>query len=166
MPGHPGQCNMYNNASYRRFNVTRHDEFYLFAVGSTVRMTPAINAWTGATINTIEPEPGVDGRGFVAYKVTNPSAGVWHYEYAVNNQNLDRAIQSFSVPLGSRNHAQQSRISCPGRIIPALPTTAPRKRGYSNTAWTPNQTADRCDLEFGDLRAKPERQRHSLGHDV
>ena len=45
-------------------------------------MTPAINAWTGATINTIEPAPGVDGRAFIAYKVTNPSAGVWHYEYA------------------------------------------------------------------------------------
>ena len=25
-------------------------------------MTPAIKAWTGATINTIEPAPGIDGR--------------------------------------------------------------------------------------------------------
>ena len=97
---HPGQCNMYNNASYRRFNVTGTTSFTFSPVGSTVRMTPAINAWTGATINPIEPVPGVDGRAFIAYKVTNPSAGVWHYEYAVNNQNLDRAIQSFSVPLG------------------------------------------------------------------
>ena len=39
-------------------------------------MTPATNAWTGATINTIEPAPGVDGRAFIGYKVTNPSAGV------------------------------------------------------------------------------------------
>ena len=28
---HPGQCNMYNNASYRRFNVTGTHEFHLFA---------------------------------------------------------------------------------------------------------------------------------------
>ena len=63
-------------------------------------MTPAISAWTGATINPIEPAPGVDGRAFVVYKVTNPVAGVWHYEYAIHNQNLDRSIQSFSVPLG------------------------------------------------------------------
>ena len=35
----------------------------------------------------------------MGYKVTNPSAGVWHYEYALYNENLDRAIQSFSVPL-------------------------------------------------------------------
>ena len=97
---HPGQCNMYNNASYRRFNVSGTTSFSFSAVGSTVRMTPAINAWTGATINTIEPVPGVDGRAFIAYKVTGPVAGVWHYEYAINNQNLDRGIQSFSVPLG------------------------------------------------------------------
>ena len=97
---HPGQCNMYNNASYRRFNVSGTTSFSFSSVGATVRMTPAINAWTGATINTIEPEPGIDGRAFIAFKVTNPSAGVWHYEYAINNQNLDRGIQSFSVPLG------------------------------------------------------------------
>ena len=97
---HPGQCNMYNNASYRQFNVTGTTSFTFAAVGSTVRMTPAINAWTGATINPIEPEPGVDGRAFIAYKVTGPSAGVWHYEYAIYNMNLDRAIQFFTVPLG------------------------------------------------------------------
>ena len=44
--------------------------------------------------------PGNDGIWFIGYKVTNPSASVWHYEYAVYNQNLDRAIQSLSVPLG------------------------------------------------------------------
>ena len=97
---HPGQCNMYNNASYRRYNVTGTTSFTFSAVGSTVRMRPGIIAWTGATFNTIEPEPGVDGRAFIAYKVTGPVAGVWHYEYAVYNQNLDRSIQSFSVPLG------------------------------------------------------------------
>ena len=48
-------------------------------------MTPATGAWTGATSATIEPEPGVDGRAFVVYKVTGPVGGVWHYEYAVYN---------------------------------------------------------------------------------
>ena len=61
-------------------------------------MPPAIEAWTGATIKLIEPNPGNDGSGFLAYKVTNPSTGVWHYEYALYNENLDRAIQSISVP--------------------------------------------------------------------
>jgi hypothetical protein len=49
-------------------------------------------------VNQIEPDPGNDGIWFMGY-ATNPSTGVWHYEYALYNQNLDRAIQSFSVPL-------------------------------------------------------------------
>ena len=93
----------YNNVSYRQFNVvgTTSFTFNFNSLPGTVRTQPAIKAWTGATINQIQPDPGNDGIGFVGYKVTNPSAGVWHYEYAVYNQNLDRAIQSFSVPLGA-----------------------------------------------------------------
>jgi len=94
---HPGQCNMYNNASYRRYNVSGVTNFTFSPAGSTVRMQPAINAWTGATVTQFEPDPGNDGILFVGYKVTGPTAGVWHYEYAIYNQNLDRAIQSFEV---------------------------------------------------------------------
>src|SRR5882724_3220261 len=98
---HPDQCNMYNNASYRQYTVTGINQPFSFSpVGSTVREQPAIKAWTGATVNEVEPDHGNDGIWFMGYKVTNPSAGVWHYEYALYNQNLDRAIQSFSVPLG------------------------------------------------------------------
>jgi hypothetical protein len=94
---HPGQCNMFNNASYRQYNVSGITNFTFSAVGPTVRMEPAIMAWTGATVQQIEPDPGNDGILFVGYKVTGPTAGVWHYEYAIYNQNLDRAIQSFGV---------------------------------------------------------------------
>ncbi len=95
---HPGQCNMYNNASYRQYIVTGITQPFTFtSSGATVREHPAINAWTGATVNQIEPDPGNDGIWFMGYKVTNPTTGVWHYEYALYNQNLDRAIQSFSV---------------------------------------------------------------------
>jgi hypothetical protein len=137
---HPGQCNMYNNASYRRFSVTGTTNFTFSMIGATIRTTPAINAWTGATINAIEPEPGVDGRAFVAYKVTNPSAGLWHYEYAVNNQNLDRGIQSFSVPLGCgmtvSNIGFHAPLNHPGIANDGTLGNA----GYSNTAWGSNQT--------------------------
>ena len=44
---HPGQCNMYNNASYRQFSVNGTTDFTFSPIGSTVRMTPAINAWPG-----------------------------------------------------------------------------------------------------------------------
>ena len=138
---HPGQCNMYNNASYRRYNVTGTTSFTFSAVGSTVRMRPGINAWTGAIFNQIEPAPGVDGIGIVAYKVTNPSAGVWHYEYAVYNQNLDRSIQSFSVPLGCGITVSNLGFHAPPNH-PGFPNDGTvGNAGFSNAAWTSNQTA-------------------------
>jgi hypothetical protein len=76
---HPGECNMYNNVSYGKFNVNGTTSFTFSPAGTTVRMAPAVNAWTGATINPIEPEPGIDGRAFIAWKVTGPVAGVWQY---------------------------------------------------------------------------------------
>jgi len=98
----PGQCNMNNNVSYRQFSVGGSTNFRFSPVGSTVQKNPAIFAWSGATINKIEPDAGNDGIAYVGYKVTNPSPGVWHYEYAIYNENLDRAIQSFAVPTGRR----------------------------------------------------------------
>src|SRR3989440_9344812 len=96
---HPDQCNMYNNASYRQYSVTGINQPFSFqSVGATVREQPAVMAWTGATVSDpIQPDPGNDGIFFVGYKVTGPDAGVYHYEYAVYNQNLDRGIQSFEV---------------------------------------------------------------------
>jgi len=139
----PGQCNMYNNASYRRFNVSgTTGPFSFSSVGATVRMTPAINAWTGATINTIEPVPGTDGRGFIAYKVTNPSAGVWHYEYALYNQNLDRGFQSFSVPLGGGITVSNLGFHAPTNHPGFANDGTLNSAGFSNTPWSSNQTAN------------------------
>jgi hypothetical protein len=139
---HPGQCNMYNNASYRRFNVTGTTNFTFTAVGTTTRTKVATEAWTGSTSAIVEPEPGVDGRAFVVYKVTNPSSGVWHYEYAVHNQNLDRSIQSFSVPLGCGVTISNIGFHGPPNH-PGFPNDGTlNNAGFSNASWTPNQTAD------------------------
>jgi hypothetical protein len=138
---HPGQCNMFNNFSYRPFSVSGGPTVFNFSpVSSTVRMQPAIQAWagTGATVNQVEPDPGNDGIFFVGYKVTGPNAGVWHYEYAVFNMNLDRAIQSFEVEFGSNSipplfniefHAPPQHPGWPhdGTVGDA---------GYSNSPWT------------------------------
>ncbi|HEV2843108.1 MAG TPA: hypothetical protein VGW39_17445 [Chthoniobacterales bacterium] len=141
---HPGECNMYNNASYRRFNVSGTTSFTFSTVSGqpTVRTTSAIQAWTGATINTIEPVPATDGRGFIGYKVTGPVAGVWHYEYALYNQNLDRGIQSFSVPLGSGITVSNIGFHAPPNHPGIANDGTQASAGYSITPWTPNQTAD------------------------
>ncbi|CAN5794225.1 hypothetical protein BH20VER1_BH20VER1_00240 [soil metagenome] len=138
----PGQCNMYNNVSYRRFNVTGTTSFSFSPVGATVRTTPAIYAWTGATITRIEPAPGQDGQGFVGYKVTGPDInGVYHYEYAINNENLDRAIQAFSVPLGCGVEISDIGFSAPLNHPGTLADATFNNAGYSNAAWTVGQTA-------------------------
>jgi hypothetical protein len=133
---HPTECNMYNNASYRQYNVFGINQPFSFAAaGSTVRMQPAIMAWTGATVNQIEPDPGNDGIWFMGYKVTNPSAGVWHYEYALYNQNLDRAIQSFSVPLGLGANISNISFHAPPQH-PGWPHDGTvGDAGYSSTPW-------------------------------
>jgi len=98
----PTQCNMYNNVSYRQYNVVGTGSPFTFSpAAATVRQKTAISAWSGATSANFQPAPGADGIGTVAYKVTNPSPGVWHYEYAIYNQNFDSGIQSFSVPVGA-----------------------------------------------------------------
>jgi hypothetical protein len=131
---HPGQCNMNNNVSYRQFSVSGTTNFTFSPVGSTVRSTPAIFAWTGATINQIEPDPGNDGIAFVGYKVTNPSTGVWHYEYAIYNENLDRAIQSFAVPTGRR--IRNTGFHAPPQEPGWANDGTVGNTGYSSTPWT------------------------------
>jgi hypothetical protein len=135
----PGQCNMYNNASYRQFTVSGGPTSFNFsAVGNTVRMQPAIQAWaaTGATVNQVEPDPGNDGIWFMGYKVTNPSAGVWHYEYALYNENLDRSIQSFSVPVGPGVNVSNIGFHAPPQEPGWSNDNIPGGNGYSSTPWS------------------------------
>ena len=141
---HPDQCNMFNNASYRQFRVTGTTNFSFAAVGSTVRMQPAIQAWvpTGATVNQLEPDPGIDGIWFMGYKVTNPSTGVWHYEYALYNMNLDRAIQSFSVPLGSGVNISNIGFHAPPQEPGWSNDGTFNNQGYSSTPWSATQTSN------------------------
>jgi hypothetical protein len=139
---HPTECNMFNNASYRKYNVSGTTNFSFTPDGSTVRMQPAIRAWTGATVNRIEPDPGNDGIWFMGYKVTNPSAGVWHYEYAVYNENIDRAIQSFSVPLGTGVNVSNIGFHAPPQHPGFAHDGTQGDAGFSSTPWAPVQAAN------------------------
>src|SRR6266566_5705506 len=133
---HPGECNMFNNASYRQFNVAGGPTNFTFSgIGSTVRMQPAIMAWTGATVNQVEPDPGNDGLWFMGYKVTNPSPGVYHYEYALYNENLDRAIQSFSVPLGPGVNISNIGFHAPLQHPGWANDGTFNNQGYGSTPW-------------------------------
>jgi len=139
---HPDQCNMYNNASYRPYTVTGINQPFSFAgAGATVREHPAIMAWTGATVNQIQPDQGNDGIWFMGYKVTNPTTGVWHYEYALYNQNLDRAIQSFSVPVGPGVNISNISFHAPPQQPGFAHDGTQGDAGYSSASWNVTQNA-------------------------
>lgn len=141
---HPGQCNMYNNVSYRQFSVNGTTNFTFSALGNTVWRRPAIVAWAaaGAPLSQIEPDPGNDGIGFIGYKVTNPMPGVWHYEYALYNENLDRAIQSFSVPLGAGVNISNIGFHAPPQEPRWANDGTENSQGYSSNPWSVTQAVD------------------------
>jgi hypothetical protein len=138
---HPGQCNMYNNASHRQFLVSGTTNFSFTPTGVTGRMQPAIMAWTGAAVSQQQPDPGNDGIWFMGYKVTNPTAGVYHYEYALYNQNLDRSIQSFSVPLSAGVNVSNIGFHAPPQEPGWANDNIPGGQGYSSVPWNVTQNA-------------------------
>jgi len=97
----------HNNASYRPFSFNASHNIQAWT-GVTIDSQPAIAAWrrNGLGPGVIDPdvkefmvEVANDGRFYFAGKASNLGNGQWHYEYAVQNYNSDRAGQSFSVPL-------------------------------------------------------------------
>ena len=91
-----------NNLSYKRVNINQ-SSFNASTVGQTFREIPAIYAWQAhdpsVVINEIDV-PG-DGRLIVASKATDLGNGTWRYDYGVYNQNSDKSIASFTVPLNT-----------------------------------------------------------------
>jgi hypothetical protein len=93
--------NALNNASHREALIAGSGTNFNLALTSTARFrVPAIDSWravdSGAVLVAVDI-PG-DGRMFVGAKVTELPGGMWHYEYAVENLNSDRAVRLFSVP--------------------------------------------------------------------
>ena len=141
---HPTECNMFNNVSYRRFSVSGGPTFFNFSpVGSTVRMQPAIMAWaaTGATVTQYQPDPGNDGIFFVGYKVTGPNNGVWHYEYAIYNENFDNGIQYFDIDVFSGVNISNVGFHAPPQEPGWANDGTFMNQGYSSTPWSFNQQA-------------------------
>jgi hypothetical protein len=101
-----------------------------------VPMQPAIRAWSGTTVNRIEPDPGNDSVWFMGYEVTDASAGVWHYEYALYNMSLDCAIQSFRLPAGPGVNVSNIGFHTSPQE-PGWPNDGTfNNQGYGSTPWS------------------------------
>src|SRR4029077_5143443 len=136
---HPGGCNMFNNYSYRQFSVSGGPTFFNFSpVGSTVRMQPAIMAWaaTGATVTQYQPDPGNDGIFFIGSNVTGPNNGVWHYEYAIYNENFDNGIREFVIAVFLGVNITNVGFHAPPQEPGWANDGTFMNQGYSSTPWS------------------------------
>lgn len=102
--------NGWNNCSHRRITIgpMTSGAWSLVPVDSTNQQQMAIHAWRDHGLGVGIPDPAVDvqsvfvdgdGRFAVAHKVSDNGDGTWHYEYAIYNQNCDRAASSWRVPI-------------------------------------------------------------------
>jgi len=120
-----------NNASWRRVVVQTQQSggWNMGVAGTTRQQRTALQAWAeldfGVQLATIDVPN--DGQIMVAAKVTPIGANVWHYEYAVQNVNSYRGVQSFNVPFG--NSAMLTNVE-----FRACPCHSGEP--YSNAAWS------------------------------
>jgi hypothetical protein len=98
-----------NSAAWKPITVIPQEPNH-WAFGMTGSSTPpitgfAIDAWTGskqvmfAQEMPVEEFVSPDGRAILASKVKFLGGGMWHYEYALLNIDMDRQIGSLSIPI-------------------------------------------------------------------
>jgi hypothetical protein len=93
------ESNRGNNTAVKRVIPTWTGSAWMLSPNGSQLSGTILDQWSGATIDS--NTNGVDdGRLFVGVKVTGPTAGQWHYEYAVYNRDNARAVGAFHIPLG------------------------------------------------------------------
>jgi hypothetical protein len=95
-----------NNASYRALTVTGNSQDGIYTVnmaGPTLVGQPAVMAWKATDPSVIVTSANLpnDGKLFLGTKVTYLGAGIWRYEYAIQNLNADHAPLAISIPIPS-----------------------------------------------------------------
>ncbi|HEU4419123.1 MAG TPA: hypothetical protein VFT55_09305, partial [Planctomycetota bacterium] len=89
-----------DNLGSRQFTATWNpgSQQWDLADSSAFQQGSVLQRWTGAAIDS--NANGVDdGRYYVAVKVTGPTNGRYHYEYAVQNRDNLRGMGAFRIPV-------------------------------------------------------------------
>ena len=87
---------VYNNIGSRTATMSWTGSSWSFSTTTAQLQGPAINRW-GEMRSTAQPQ--TEGDVIVAVQTTSLGGGVWRYEFAVYNHNLDRQVREFSVPI-------------------------------------------------------------------
>lgn len=87
----------YNQIASRQSNITRSGSSWsITPADSQLVLGPAINRWGDMRATAT---PRTEGDVIVAVKVTNLAGGMYRYDYALYNHDLDRQVREFSVPV-------------------------------------------------------------------
>jgi len=106
-PGDAAAANGDDNASFAPVTITRSPTANTYT-GTGVppefvrgQRRPAVYAWQDADPAVVVSEARVPGEGLfiLAAKATDRGAGIWHYEYALQNLDSDRCGGAFRIPL-------------------------------------------------------------------
>lgn len=93
-----------NNTMSRGITVTWNGTSWSTATSGASTYGSILSRWTGSTMQIGQNGGGAwnntdDGRFAVAVKVTGPTNGLWHYEYAVHNLDNSRGGSAFRLPI-------------------------------------------------------------------
>ncbi len=89
-------------------------------------------AWPGASIEVAQPFPPIDGRCYLAHKVTDNGDGTWHYEYSIYNHDMSRNVGSLRIPVAS--DVEISNIDFHAPVILSVE--------FSGTEWSATRDAE------------------------
>jgi hypothetical protein len=87
-----------NNQVARQANINWNGSSWSLSLTGSSYQGSVLNRWPGAT-TSMGGNGSDDGRFLVAVKVTGPTNGMWHYEYAVQNIDNDRGGASLRIPV-------------------------------------------------------------------
>ncbi len=139
--------NRANNASYREVLVGAGPSFTFAA--STVRGSPAIDAWPAIDASAVVTPSVVPGEGGIlraGSAVTNLGDGFHAYEYALHDLDSQAGVRSYSVPIplgvAVRNAAFRGTDTHSGDPV-------------SDAPWTVTQSADRITWSTSDFATDP-----------
>jgi hypothetical protein len=108
----------------------------------------AIDAWTEASQALLAQEIPVvefespDGRCVLAAKATDIGGGLWHYEYALQNVDMDRQVGSFSIPIPPAATVTNVGFHAVEHHDEAFNTADPDQVPIDNAPWDWEVTSD------------------------
>lgn len=93
-----------NNIMSRPLTMSWSGTAWSTGTTGTATYGSILTRWSGATVTMGQNGGGAwnntdDGRFAIAVKVTGPTNGMWHYEYAVHNIDNNRGASAFRLPV-------------------------------------------------------------------